>query len=146
VASSAYATGRAAPASAGDVRISATRDPPGAEELGFVEAHGSAKLEAVVSAFRERVAAIGGDYGRLDVIATKNEVVEETSSYECGANQTHDETRFVSRANPDGTFTTVTETVQVTTYVSQTCWETHEVEKVRLSIVGRAFRRTREGP
>lgn len=146
MASSAYATGLAAPVSAGAVRISATRDPPGAEELGFVEAHGSQKLEVVISAFRQRVAAIGGDYGRLDSIATKNELVQETSSYECGANQTHDETRFVSRPNPDGTFATVTETVQVTTYVSQTCWETREVEKVRLSVVGRAFRTTREGP
>ena len=141
VASSA----RAEPSSAGNVRISATRDPPGAEELGIVEAHGSATLEAVLSAFRQRVAGMGGDYGRLDVVATKNAVVQESRSYECGSNQTHDETRFVTRANPDGTFSTDTETVSVTTYVSQTCRETRDVEVVTLSVVGRAFRTAREG-
>ncbi|TMB35167.1 MAG: hypothetical protein E6J58_17100 [Deltaproteobacteria bacterium] len=145
VASSAYAVARAEPSSAGNVRISATRDPPGAEELGIVEAHGSATLEAVLSAFRQRVAGMGGDYGRLDVVATKNAVVQESRSYECGSNQTHDETRFVTRANPDGTFSTDTETVSVTTYVSQTCRETRDVEVVTLSVVGRAFRTAREG-
>ena len=145
VASSAYAVARAEPSSAGNVRISATRDPPGAEELGIVEAHGSATLEAVLSAFRQRVAGMGGDYGRLDVVATKNAVVQESLSYECGSNATHDETRFVTRANPDGTFSTGTETVSVTTYVSQTCWETRDVEVVTLSVVGRAFRTAREG-
>ena len=142
VASSAYAVARAEPSSAGNVRISATRDPPGAEELGIV---GSATLEAVLSAFRQRVAGMGGDYGRLDVVATKNAVVQESRSYECGSNQTHDETRFVTRANPDGTFSTDTETVSVTTYVSQTCRETRDVEVVTLSVVGRAFRTAREG-
>jgi len=33
----------------------------------------------------------------------------------------------------------------VTTYVSQTCPETRDVEVVTLSVVGRAFRTAREG-
>src|SRR5438045_9624751 len=102
VASSAYAVARAEPSSAGNVRISATRDPPGAEELGIVEAHGSATLEAVLSAFRQRVAGMGGDYGRLDVVATKNAVVQESRSYECGSNRTEEERRFVNRGTPAG--------------------------------------------
>src|SRR2546430_5637589 len=104
VESSAYAVARAAPSSAGNVRISATRDPPGAEELGIVEAHGSATLEAVISAFRQRVGGMGRDYRPPDVVAPKNALAPESRPIPCGSNQTHDATRVVTRANPDSTF------------------------------------------
>ena len=125
------------------VEISATRDPSMAKELGLAEAHGrmpAATLEAVISEFRSRVASMGGNYGRIDTLATKDEVIQEQYSYECGYTVTSTETRTVTQVNPDGSTSFTTENVPVTQYVSQTCNGVRDVEVVTLSVVGRAFR------
>ena len=141
--SSAYATSPTVFPSDAPVRLSATRDPIGARELGVAEAHGRmtlVTLEALISEFRSRVASLGGNYGRIDRLATKDELVEESYSYECGSTETELESRTVTRMNPDGSMTSTTETVPVTKYVSRTCTGTQEVEVVTLTVVGRAFR------
>ena len=104
----------------------------------------AASLEAVISEFRSRVASLGGNYGRIDTLATKDEVIEEQYTYECGCFVTNTETRIVTQLNPDGSTSTTTESVPVTQYVSQTCLGVRDVEVVTLSAVGRAFRM--EGP
>ncbi len=144
--SSALITGRALLPSTGPVEISATRTPPAAEELGVIEAHGRlplATLEALVSEFRARVASIGGDYGRIDHLATRHEMVTETHDYECGSTETETETQSVFRTGPDGTSSFVTESVPVSRYVSKTCTEQVQVEAATLTLVGHAFRTAR---
>jgi hypothetical protein len=143
VQSSAYATRRALPPASAAVRISATRDPAQAEELGVVEAHAGmrvASLDEVIAEFRGRVAAMGGDYGRIDTVATKHEMFDETYTYECGSTQTTIETTTVSQVNADGSVSSTTQSVPLTTYVSQTCTGVRQVEASTLSVVGRAFR------
>lgn len=129
------------------VHLSATRDPARADELGYAEAHVTMEpgaLANAVAVFRERVAALGGDSGRIDSIATKHEIVTETWTYECGTTETTTETRMVLRVNADGVFVPDTETVTVSNYVPRTCTQTRDVEAVTLTVVGRAFRTRQE--
>ncbi len=144
--SSAFITGRALPPSTDPVEISATRNPAGAKELGVIEAHGRlpvATLEALVAEFRTRVASIGGDYGCIDHLATRHEMVTETRDYECGSSETETEMQSVLQTGPDGSSSFVTESVPVSRYVSKTCTEQVQVEVATLSLVGRAFRTAR---
>jgi hypothetical protein len=149
VQSSALATGRAAAPSPAPVEIGATRAPPGAEELGLVEAHASpsaATLEALVAEFRVRVASLGGDYGLVDGMTTRYELVAERYDYECGMTETVLETQTVSRIAADGSPVLETRSVPVTTYVSRTCTGERQVEVGTLTLVGRAFRRAGGSP
>jgi hypothetical protein len=147
--SSALITGRELPPSTAPVEISATRDPLRAEALGVVEAHGSipvATLEGLVTAFRTRVASMGGDYGRIDDLATRHEMVTEQHDYECGSFETETEMQSVLQTEPDGSSTFVTQSVPVSRYVSKTCTEQVQVEAATLTLVGRAFRTARGTP
>jgi hypothetical protein len=140
--SSAVRTGPALPPLPAIVQISATRDPAQGREIGVAEAHGRlgvATLDEVVALFCARVASMGGDYARIDGLATRHEMVQETYSYECGATETTTETRMVMQVNPDGSVTPGTETVQVQNYVSKTCFDQRDVEVFTLAVVGRAF-------
>jgi hypothetical protein len=144
VQSSAYATGRTGAPSLDPVEIGATRAPSDAEELGLVEAHASPSagtLQALVAEFRERVASLGGDYGRIDSMATRYELVAERYDYECGGTETVMETQTTSRTGADGVPVLETESVPVTRYVSRTCTGERMVEAATLTLVGRAFRR-----
>ncbi len=146
VQSSAHMTGRPLPPSTAPVEISATRDVPNAEELGVIEAHGrlpAATLQALVTEFSVRVASMGGDYGRIDNLATKHEMVTENVDYECGTFETEIQTQTVSQTGPDGSTTFSTQSVPVTKYVSKTCTEARRVEAATLTLVGRAFRTSR---
>ena len=46
--------------------MSATRDPVGGVELGVAEASGASTIDDVMTEFVERVAAMGGNYARVD--------------------------------------------------------------------------------
>jgi hypothetical protein len=144
---SGSATGRLLPPSSAAVRISATLDPPHAEELGLAEAHGAmpaTTLDTVIAEFRGRIASMGGNYGRIVALTTKHEMVDETYTYECGGTQTTIETTVVSQVNADGSVSSITQSVPVTSYVSQTCTGVRQVEASTLSVIGRAFRKTAE--
>jgi len=143
VQSSGFTISHAVAPSSASVRVSATRDPPKAEELGVAEAHGTvpaATLDALLSEFRARVASMGGDYGRIDTLGTRHEMVTETYTYDCSTTETVTDTRTVSHVNPDGTVTFTTEAVPVTRTVSKTCIGERQVEVATLTVVGRAFR------
>jgi hypothetical protein len=148
VQSSAFSASRVLAPSSASVRVSATRDPVKAEELGVAEAHGripAATLEALIGEFRARVASMGGDYGRIDSVRTRHEMVTETYTYDCSTTETVSETRTVSQLNPDGTVTFTTEAVPVTRIVSQTCTGERQFEVAIVTVVGRAFRTLPEG-
>lgn len=157
VSSSAYAPGPRAAPSAGPVAVRFTADPPGAVEIGVVEAHGrrpQATLEALVDELRKRVAEVGGDVARVDGFATRYENVTETYTYDCGETTTTTEPRTVTKTDCSGsgtatagqsTFggcTTTTETTMetVTKHEPKTCTGTQQVEAAVLTLTGRAFR------
>jgi hypothetical protein len=143
VESSVLPTGPRLPPSAAPVKVFTIRDPPGAEEVAIVEAHGKrpvATLEALLAEFRGRVAAVGGDRARIDGFATRYELVEESYTYDCGTTEMRTETRTVSRPGPNGTSSMSTETVSVPHHVSRTCTGTRTVEVAVLTLTGRAFR------
>ena len=71
----------------GSVQISATAVPAEARPMGVVEAHGPAHhFVKIVDQFRSEVAKVGGDYGKIDSMSTKHDIVSRTSSesYKCG--------------------------------------------------------------
>jgi hypothetical protein len=114
IGSSAYPTGPQLAAATGPVRLSATRDPARARQLGVVEAHGDrrrATLLAIADEFRGRVASLGGDAGRIDGFATRFDMVTETYTYGCG-----------------------------TPKMPMTCTGTRQVEVPTLTLTGRAFK------
>jgi len=101
---------------AGPVIVRATDIPPGAKQVAAVEANGtSAPLATIMSEFVQKVASVGGDYGKIDSIRTKFDMVTTTNtySYSCGSPQ--------APATCTGTNTS-----------------THEVATT--TVVGRAFR------
>jgi hypothetical protein len=143
VQSSALPTRPGLAPSSAPVVVFTTRDPPGAEEVAIVEAHGRrpvATLEALLAEFQGRVAAVGGDRARVDGFATRYEMVTESYTYECGTTEHRTETRTVSRPGPNGTSTMSTESVTVPHHVSKTCTGTRTVEAAVLTLTGRAFR------
>lgn len=84
------------PASAGKagiptsaVRISATQVPDGAAKVGVVEAHVvmPASIMDLIPVFAARVAGVGGDFGKIDQITTKFEMIRtiQSQSYDCGS-------------------------------------------------------------
>lgn len=149
VASSGVMTHAAlAPSSSSStVTLSATLDPSGAEEIGIVEAHGPAATFAQVAAeFRARVAALGGNFGRIDSFATRHELRTETRTYECGSYETQMQLQSSTTTGPDGSPVVTSEMVPVTVYVSKTCTDEQQVEHATLTLVGRAFRTPKESP
>jgi hypothetical protein len=70
------------------VRISVLSVPSGAAELGIVQAHTvGGSIEDAMPAFREQVADLGGDFGKVNDIKTTFEMrmVTSTESYNCGS-------------------------------------------------------------
>ena len=146
VRSSAVATGRPLAPSAAAVEVSATRDPPGAEERATIEVQGSisaATLESLVAEFRSRVASAGGNYGRIDSFATRHELVTESYQYECGTPETQVRTQTASYMGPEGSTVCITQYVPVTKYVSRTCTGERRVEVATRTLIGRALRTSR---
>jgi len=74
------------PQDVSNVRVRATDVPKGARELGLVEANGlgTAELPDIVEEFRQRVARLGGNYAKVDRIASKFEMQTQTYTYTCG--------------------------------------------------------------
>jgi hypothetical protein len=107
-----------------------------------VEASGrqpAAPLELLVSEFRARVAGIGGNYGRIDSIQTRHDMVTETYDYDCGTDEVAFETQTTSSIGADGAPTFTTQTVPVTRRVSKTCTGEKTVEVATTTLLGRAF-------
>lgn len=67
-ASSVPTSGELLPYNRGAVTVRALSDPPGARELGAVEASGEDTLNALVDAFVEQVRGLGGNVARIDSI------------------------------------------------------------------------------
>ncbi|MFO0652283.1 MAG: hypothetical protein U0326_39050 [Polyangiales bacterium] len=99
----------------GHVTVSATRDPPGGREVGVVEVTGGATIDEVIPEVIARVAQLGGNYARIDHIATRYQWVSQpvTQSYQCGS-------------------------FRFPTYCQRTYMQTQEVATMRAT--GRAFR------
>ncbi len=99
----------------GRVTVSATRDPVGGAEIGAVEATGGATIDEVIPELVARVAQLGGNYARIDHIATRYQWVTHPvmQSYQCGS------FRFPS-------------------YCQRTVMQTQEIATLRAT--GRAFR------
>jgi hypothetical protein len=117
-------------------------DPTASRQLGIVEATGrrpAATLEQLVAEFRTRVAAMGGDFGRIDSIATTHEMVTESYDYDCSEEVLEFETQTVSTIGPDGTPSFTTQTVPVTRHVPKTCTGERTVEVATTTLLGRAF-------
>ena len=89
------------------VVLSSLRVPPNARELGIVQAHSNqTDIQRIVPEFVGKVAALGGNYGKIDDVTTTYQMRTTTSvqSYSCGT------------ANAPMTCTrTVTTTVEVPT-------------------------------
>lgn len=101
---------------ASQVRLSAVSVPEGASELGIVQAHTvQGSIEDAVPEFRNQVAQLGGDFGKIDNVATKFETYTQTrtESYSCG-------------------------TVNSPRTCTRTVTETREAETTR--IIGKAYR------
>jgi hypothetical protein len=82
---------------ASQVRVSAVSVPEGASELGIVQAHTvQGSIEDALPEFREQVAQLGGDFGKVDDVGTTFEMQTRTrnESYNCG---TSDKPRNCSR-------------------------------------------------
>jgi hypothetical protein len=75
-----------APQALDAVQVRATTVPEGARELGLVEANGlgAAELPDIVAEFRQRVAVLGGNYAKVDRIASKFEMQTQMYTYTCG--------------------------------------------------------------
>lgn len=89
------------------VRVSAVAVPEGASELGIVQAHTvQGSIEDAMPEFRKQVAQLGGDFGKINDVATTFEMQmrTRTESYNCG---TSDKPRTCTR--------TVTERVELAT-------------------------------
>lgn len=87
VKTSAVPTSAAASPYQGVVEVRATTIPPGARELGIVEAHGpNTSIDKLVPELEKRVARMGGNFAKIDQIKTRYQMTTEpeTYSYECG--------------------------------------------------------------
>ncbi len=87
VQTSAVPTSAASAPYRGAVEIRATTIPPGARQLGIVEAHGAnTTIDKLVPEFVKRVAKMGGNYAKIDRIKTRYQWTTETRtySYQCG--------------------------------------------------------------
>lgn len=85
VATRTAADGRYIDASA--VRVSVLQVPAGAGELGIVQAHTvGGSIEDAMPEFREQVASLGGDFGKVNEVSTSFEMTmrTRTESYNCG--------------------------------------------------------------
>jgi len=127
-ASSGVSTSAPQAPSSTPVTLSATRDPDNGQQVGLVEAHGQrppATLGAVATEFCSRVAQLGGDYGRIDSLGTRFEIVTESYTYDCG-------TTMIVGTSADG--------APITAYMPQSCTGYYDVEVGTLTLTGRAFR------
>jgi hypothetical protein len=91
VNSSAVSTGpmQAGPWS-GQVTISALQPPDPGTELGIVQTSGAgATVEKLLSKFVDKVRELGGNYGYIDTISSKYELIHSTQTYtySCGTTQ-----------------------------------------------------------
>jgi hypothetical protein len=69
------------------VMLSSLGVPPGARELGLVQAHSNqTDIRKIMPEFVARVASLGGNFGKVDDITTSYEMqtVTTTQSYSCG--------------------------------------------------------------
>jgi hypothetical protein len=103
----AHSAGDAKFVDASAVRISALTVPPGASELGIVQAHVvQGSIEDAMPEFRAQVARLGGDFGKVTDVSTTFEMQQRTrtESYNCGSSD-----------KPSTCTRSVTESVEVST-------------------------------
>ncbi len=67
-ASSVPTSSELLPYNRGAVTVRGLTDPPGARELGAVEASGEDPIDALVEAFVEQVRSLGGNVARIDTV------------------------------------------------------------------------------
>lgn len=142
VRSSALASEAPRAPSVAPVTISATGEPLGARQIGIVEVTGQrpgATLNALVDEFRARVASMGGDYGRIDSIATRRETSVERHEYDCSTDEVEVQTQVEWSTGPDGTPTANVVSVPVSRHVFKTCTEERPIEVATTTLLGRAF-------
>jgi hypothetical protein len=73
---------------AGPIILRATDVPPGAKQVASVEANGTgATLSKIMNEFTQKVASVGGDFGKIDSIRTKFDMITttQTYTYTCGS-------------------------------------------------------------
>ena len=89
VRSSGVPTGGGYRPNAGPVTIRASDVPPGAVQVGVAQAFGQATIDQLVPEFADRVAKLGGNFGKIDDIRTKFEMQSKSESYQysCGTPQ-----------------------------------------------------------
>lgn len=93
VSSSSVATGPAQGqrVSAEQVSVAATWVPEGAIQVAIVETHGNCNegMGELIRGFREEVSRSGGNFGKVDSMRTRFEIVQQTrtESYNCGTSQ-----------------------------------------------------------
>lgn len=65
--------------------------PPGAVELGVVQATGVGAVDEIMPEFLAEVARLGGNYGKIDGVATSfdNQMRTRNESYNCGTPQAY---------------------------------------------------------
>lgn len=77
--------------SAEQVVVSATAGPQGAQQVAIVETHGNCDegMPALLAGFRGEVARDGGNFGKVDAMRTRFEIVQttRTQTYDCGTSQ-----------------------------------------------------------
>lgn len=87
VVSSAVATAPGLAVPGRPVMLSSLHVPPNARELGIVQAHSNqTDIQRIVPEFVGQVAALGGNYGKIDDVTTTYQMRTTTSlqSYSCG--------------------------------------------------------------
>lgn len=86
VESSAVVTGPAAEEHGGSVVVRASDVPPGARQVGVVEAHGMTTIDRLVPELASRAAKLGANFVKVDDISTKFEILTHPESYQyrCG--------------------------------------------------------------
>ena len=90
LSSSSIRTGTTESPYTGQVRLAGTWVPPGARELGVVQATGAnVQVDEIIPEFARRVGELGGDFGKIDRLRTSFELrtIPVTTTYNCGTVQ-----------------------------------------------------------
>ncbi len=83
---SSVVTGTGGKPNVGAVWLSGIAPPQGAREIGIVQVSGAVSIDLLAPEFIERVAALGGNFGTVEQVSTRFEMVTTMQgySYSCG--------------------------------------------------------------